>query len=122
MTRVVHGAEGLERAVRASNVLFGGSLEGLGAEDIGEIFADVPSTVLARSVLEGGVDLAVLMADASIAPSRAEARRLIRGGGVYLNGARVVDVAAAVGAGDAIDGRYVVVRVGKKRYFVVEVG
>ena len=122
VTRVVHGAGGLERAERASRVLFGGSLDGLGAGDIEEIFADVPSTGLARSRLEGdGVELAVLMADASMAPSRSEARRLIRGGGVYLNGARVVDRGAAVGRGDLIEDRFVVVRVGKKRYFVVEV-
>ena len=122
VTRVVHGQEGLGRAEQASRVLFGGSLEGLGAEDIEEIFADVPSTGLARSRLEGdGVELAVLMADASMAPSRSEARRLIRGGGVYLNGARVVDRVAVVGRGDLIEDRFVVVRVGKKRYFVVEV-
>ncbi|MCY4399287.1 MAG: tyrosine--tRNA ligase [Gemmatimonadetes bacterium] len=122
VTRVVHGAGGLERAERASRVLFGGSLDGLGACDIEEIFADVPSTGLARSRLEGdGVELAVLMADASMAPSRSEARRLIRGGGVYLNGARVVDRGAAVGRGDLIEDRFVVVRVGKRRYFVVEV-
>ena len=122
VTRVVHGAEGLERAEQASRVLFGGSLEGLGAEDVEEIFADVPSTGLARSRLEGdGVELAVLMGDASMAPSRSEARRLIRGGGVYLNGARVVDRVAVVGRGDLIEDRFVVVRVGKKRYFVVEV-
>ena len=122
VTRVVHGAEGLERAEQASRVLFGGSLEGLGAGDIEEIFADVPSTELARSRLEGdGVELAVLMGDASMAPSRSEARRLIRGGGVYLNGARVVDRVAVVGRGDLIEDRFVVVRVGKKRYFVVEV-
>ena len=123
VTRVVHGAEGLERAEQASRVLFGGSLEGLGAEDVEEIFADVPSTGLARSRLEGdGVELAVLMGDASMAPSRSEARRLIRGGGVYLNGARVVDRVAVVGRGDLIEDRFVVVRVGKRRYFVVEVG
>ena len=61
------------------------------------------------------------MGDASMAPSRSEARRLIRGGGVYLNGARVVDRVAVVGRGDLIEDRFVVVRVGKRRYFVVEV-
>ena len=121
VTGVVHGAEGLERAERASRVLFGGSMEGLGAGDIEEIFADVPSTVLARSRLERGVELAVLMADSGMTPSRSEARRLIRGGGVYLNGVRVVDRWVVVGRGDPIEDRFVVVRVGKKRYFVVEI-
>jgi len=122
MTRTVHGADGLDRAERASRVLFGGSLEGLGADDIEEIFADVPSTVVARSALEDGVELAVVMADAGMTNSRGEARRLIRGGGVYLNGERVSDMGSRVGKDDPIEGRFVLVRVGKKRHLVVEVG
>ena len=122
MTRTVHGADGLDRAERASRVLFGGSLEGLGAADIEEIFTDVPSTVVARSALEDGVELAVVMADAGMTASRSEARRLIRGGGVYLNGERVADMGVAVGQSDPIEDRYVLVRVGKKRHLVVEVG
>ncbi len=122
MTSVVHGADGLDRAERASRVLFGGSLEGLGAADIEEVFADVPSTVVARSALERGVELAVVMADAGMTNSRGEARRLIRGGGVYLNGERVADMGVAVGKSDPIEDRFVLVRIGKKRHLVVEVG
>ena len=122
MTRTVHGSDGLDRAERASKVLFGGSLEGLGAADIEEIFADVPSTVVARSALEHGVELAVVMADAGMTASRSEARRLIRGGGVYLNGERVADMGVAVGQSDPIEDRFVLVRIGKKRHLVVEVG
>ena len=122
MTRTVHGADGLERAERASRVLFGGSLEGLGADDIAEIFADVPSTVLAKSALEGeGAELAALMCDHGMTASRSEARRLMQGGGVYLNGERVVGRGVVVGTDDPIEGRFLVVRAGKKRYFVVEV-
>ena len=122
VTRNVHGAAGLERAERASRVLFGGSLEGLGVADIEEIFADVPSTGLARSALEGdGIDLAVLMADSAMAPSRSEARRLIKGGGVSLNGARVDRAGTRVGAGAPLQDRFLVVRVGKKRFFLLEV-
>ena len=121
MTRTVHGADGLERAERASRVLFGGSLDGLGAADIEEIFADVPQAAVARGALDGGVELAVVMAEAGMTPSRSEARRLIRGGGVYLNGARVTEIGARVRAADAIEGRFAIVRVGRKRHLVVEV-
>ena len=121
VTRTVHGTDGLERAERASRVLFGGSLEGLGAADIEEIFTDVPSTGLARSVLDGpGIELAVLMADAGMAASRSEARRLIKGGGVYLNGSRATDTGVRVGGAHPLHERFLVVRVGKKRYFLVE--
>ncbi len=122
VTRAVHGAGGLEGAERASRVLFGGSLEGLGADDIAEIFADVPSKVVARGDLEAGIELAVLMADAGAAPSRSEARRLMRGGGVRVNGEGVKGMRARVQTRDLIDGRYIVVRIGKKRHLVVEAG
>ncbi|MYB05210.1 MAG: tyrosine--tRNA ligase [Gemmatimonadetes bacterium] len=122
MTRTVHGADALDRAERASKVLFGGSLDGLGAADIADIFADVPSTAVARSSLEAGVELAILMADAGMTASRSEARRLIRGGGVYLNGERVTDMGSVVGESDPIEDRFVLVRIGKKRHLVVELG
>ncbi len=122
VTRTVHGHEGLMVAERASRVLFGGSLEGLGADDIAEIFADVPSRAIARQTLEAGVELAVLMADAGAASSRSEARRLLQGGGVRVNGDRVTEVRHRVGADDLIDNRYIVVQIGRKRHLVVEAG
>lgn len=122
MTRTVHGADALARAERASRVLFGGSPEGLGAAEIAEIFADVPSTVVTRSALEDGVELAILMADAGMTASRSEARRLIRGGGVYLNGERVADIGAVVGRSDPIEDRFALIRIGRKRHMVVEAG
>ncbi len=122
VTRAVHGNGGLDSAERASRVLFGGSLEGLGADDIAEIFADVPSRVVARGALEAGIDLAVLMADSGAAASRGEARRLMRGGGVRVNGTRVKGMRRQLGIPDLIDGRFIVVRIGKKRHLVVEAG
>ena len=121
-TRTVHGDDGLERAVRASRVLFGGSVDGLGAAEIAEIFADVPSTTIAKSRLEadGGVPLLALMAEVGMASSGSEARRLIKGGGVYVNGARATE-STTLAADDALDGCFVIVRVGKKRYFVLDV-
>ena len=82
----------------------------------------MPSTVVARSALEDGVELAVVMAESGITNSRSEARRLIRGGGVYLNGERVADMGVAVEQSDPIEDRFVLVRIGKKRQLVVEVG
>ena len=121
-TRTVHGDDGLERAVRASRVLFGGSVDGLGAAEIAEIFADVPSTTIAKSRLEadGGVPLLALMAEVGMASSGSEARRLIKGGGVYVNDARATE-STTLAADDALDGCFVIVRVGKKRYFVLDV-
>ncbi|MCE2397477.1 MAG: tyrosine--tRNA ligase [Gemmatimonadetes bacterium] len=121
VTCAVHGADGLQGAERASRVLFGGSIEGLGEAEIAEVFADVPSSAVSRSSLEAGGELVALMAEVGATKSRGEARRLIRGGGVYLNGERVGDESLVVRVGDAIGGRFVVLRMGRRRHHLVEV-
>lgn len=122
VTGRVHGEAEVERARTASRVLFGGELEGLGAAEIEEIFADVPSSTIAREELDGeGTGLVALLADAGVASSRGEARRALDQGGVYLNNRRVGDSAARVTLDDAVEGRFLVLRRGKKRYHLVKV-
>ena len=59
MTQMIHGETALFRAAQASEVLFGGNLDGLSAEDIQDIFADVPSSEISREAL-GGAGIAVV--------------------------------------------------------------
>jgi tyrosyl-tRNA synthetase len=121
MTARVHGAAGLDRAKRASEVLFGGSLEGLGADDIADIFSDVPSHEVARTELETGLGVVDLLAQTELVSSRGDARRSIEGGGVYLNNGRVENVETTVDSSHAVEGRFLVLRKGKKRYHLVRV-
>ncbi len=122
VTERVHGATGLSRAEQASAALFGGSLHGLSAPDVEDIFADVPSSTWPRSVLEGdggGVGIVEFLADHGVLKSRGEARRAVEQGGIYLNSERVADVARAVTPADALHGRFVVIRRGKRNYHLV---
>ena len=120
VTRRVHGESGLARARQATAALFGGELDGLSANEIADIFADVPSSDARRSELEGeGAGVVELVASAGLVPSRSEARRAIQGGGIYLNGRRVEDVEARVTAVQAVEGRFLVFRKGKKSYALV---
>ena len=121
ITDRVHGRELRERAERASQVLFGGSLEGLSAEEIADIFSDVPSSRVSRDALAAGLDLVSLMAEAGAVSSKGEARRLISGGGVYLNAERVEDAGLELTIDHVLHGRFLVLRVGKKRYHLIEV-
>jgi tyrosyl-tRNA synthetase len=122
VTRQVHGETGLARASQATQVLFGGELTGLGGDEIEDIFADVPSREVARTQLEGeGMPIIDLLVDARVATSRGDARRSIEGGGVYLNNIRVEGVDRTVSAGDTLEGRFLVLRKGKKNYTLVKV-
>ena len=62
-----------------------------------------------------------VMAESGAASSKGEARRLISGGGVYLNAQRVEDGAITLTDEHVLHGRFVVLRVGKKRYHLIEV-
>jgi tyrosyl-tRNA synthetase len=120
LTERLHGTAGLDKARQATAVLFGGSIEGLGAEDIAEVFADVPSHTVFRTELSGGMSLVDLLADAGLTTSKGDARRSIEGGGIYVNNQRVESVDATVSADDAIEGRFLVLRKGKKTYLLVQ--
>ena len=122
VTRRVHGEDGLARARHATDALFGGALDGLGAADIADIFADVSSSEVRRDQLAGeGMSVVDLLAGTPLAPSKGEARRQIQGGGIYVNGRRVEEVESRVTAAQAVDGRFFVLRKGKKNYHLARV-
>jgi tyrosyl-tRNA synthetase len=101
--------------------LFGGSLEGLTEVQLGEIFADVPSSEMSAAAVRGMSVVDALVAT-KLVPSKGEARRLIASGGAYLNNERVSDPAAAVGSVLKPEARLVVFRSGKKNYHLVKLG
>jgi tyrosyl-tRNA synthetase len=121
VTRMVHGPDELARAERASALLFGGgSVQGLSAAEIVEVLNEVPSSD-APPEMADGVLLSDLLMQATFASSRAEARRLIAGGGVYLNDtARAAD--DRITREDAIEGQVIVLRKGKRSYHVIRCG
>lgn len=122
VTRRVHGDDGLARAERATQALFGGSLDGLGADEIADIFSDVPSSTVSRDALAGDAgELLAILADSDLASSKGDARRSVQGGGVYVNGVRVDDVAARLSPDDAIEGRFVVLRKGRRSHHLLEI-
>lgn len=122
VTRAVHGESGVHKAAQATSALFGGDISGLGAGDIADIFADVPSSKISRSDLEGeGRPVVDLLVEAEVATSKGDARRSIEGGGIYVNNRRVGEPDARLTSGDAVGGRYLILRKGKKRYHLVEV-
>jgi tyrosyl-tRNA synthetase len=91
-------------------------------DDVLDIFADVPSSEIAKSGFSGGeIGLVDLLVSAGLAQSRGEARRLTQGGGVYLNNVRVADVQRAVSLNDSIEGKVFILRKGQKEYRLVKI-
>jgi tyrosyl-tRNA synthetase len=122
VTSLVHGNTAVAKAEQASHVLFGGEVTGLSGSDIQDIFADVPSSQVARSQFEdGGYPIVAMLVHTRLATSKGEARRAIQGGGIYLNNERITDQDQCVTLGQSIEGQYLVLRKGRKRYHLVQV-
>jgi tyrosyl-tRNA synthetase len=84
------------------------------------VFDDVPSTEVPSDEIDhDGIGIVDLLVRAQAAPSRSEARRLVQGGGVYVNNRRAADPQARLSRGEAIGGRVFVLRKGHKQQFLV---
>ena len=121
VTRLVHGQEHVERAERASSVLFGEDLNTLPVEDVLAVFEDAPSIELAADEFTGvGLALVDLLVRLQLAPSKSEARRLIQSGGVYVNNRREADLQTRLTHAGALGGRLFVVRKGRRQQVLVK--
>jgi tyrosyl-tRNA synthetase len=121
-TRMVHGDTELSKAERASRVLFGEEISSLSLQDVLDIFADVPSSQMDKSRFSGdGITLVDLLISSELAQSKSKARRLIQGGGIYLNNLRVADIQRNISLADSIEGQVFILRKGSKEYRLVQV-
>jgi tyrosyl-tRNA synthetase len=120
VTLMVHGQTALEKAEQASRVLFGGEISDLDERDVLDIFADVPSSEILKSTLDGeGRPLIDVLVSTTLASSKGDARRLIQSGGIYFNNRRVTDVAQKASLEQSIAGKFFVLRKGAKTYHLV---
>lgn len=122
VTALVHGVAARDDAVRASEILFGGSLDGVPERVFEDVVGEVPTHEIGHAALEGaGLALPDAVVAAGLAPSKGQARRDIEGGGVYVNNLKRGDAAGALTAADALFGRYLLLRKGKRSYAVLKI-
>ena len=122
VTKMLHGETELNKAMRASEILFGKEISGLSVNEIVDIFADVPSTEIAKSSLDSdGFTLGDALVLSGLAPSKGEAKRLVQGGGVAVNNRRVDDVRKPIPVSEFIDGQLLVLRKGAKNYHLIRI-
>jgi tyrosyl-tRNA synthetase len=117
LARLVHGQEGLDTALRATDIFFGAEIAELSDAQLVQIFADVPSKEVARGRLDGpGMTIVEAMCEAGLSNTKGEARRTITQGGAYVNNRRIDDVDARLGPERLASETVMVLRSGKKRY------
>ena len=121
VTRMVHGENALANAIHASQALFGGDLRGLDAATLEDIFSEVPSSEVSREALAGQRLLDVLV-EAGVVASRGEAKRMVKGGSLYLNNDRVESEDQTLSEAVLLAGDTTVIRKGKKNYHLLHFG
>ncbi len=115
VVRDIHGEEEYQKAVEISRALFSGDIKKLPADQIGKIFSKVDHIDIKEE--ENIVDFLV---NSKICSSKREAREFISSGSIYVNGDKVESLEYNVGRENALDNKYVVIRKGKKKYFLGE--
>ncbi|MBE9913285.1 tyrosine--tRNA ligase [Paenibacillus donghaensis] len=118
MTKFVHGEEALAQAKKITEALFSGDIKALTADEIEQGFKEMP-TFQASKESKNIVDWLV---DLGIEPSKRQAREDITNGAIALNGDKVTDLDMVVTTENSFDGRFIIVRKGKKNYNLVKLG
>lgn len=123
----VHSEAEYEKAVKASNILFGRStvedLKEIDEKTLLQVFEGVPQKEISRDAYSNIQDTAELLSEATdglVFSSKGEARRMIKGGGLSINRLKVED-AAEQPAYELLQGKYLLVQKGKKNYYLISV-
>ncbi|WJY27950.1 MULTISPECIES: tyrosine--tRNA ligase [Sporosarcina] len=115
MTRLIHGQDALDQAIRISAALFSGDLKKLTASEMKDAFKDVPTF----EVEKAEHNIVELLVAAGISPSKRQAREDVANGAISLNGDKVMDTEYTVGSDDRLEDAFAIVRRGKKKYTMI---
>ena len=120
LTIMVHSAEDLAFAQKASEILFGQStvdaLRALNERQLLEVMEGVPQVSGTKDALGEGVDLITFLADRKVFPSKGEARKMIQNGGVSINKEKVVGTEFLLKQEHLLNDKYMLIQKGKSNY------
>lgn len=123
ITVMVHGEEEYNKAVKASQILFGKStssdLRDLDERTFLSVFEGVPQFELSKDKL--GVNIIDLLAvETNVFPSKGECRKMIKGNGLAINKDKCTDIDRSLSSEDLMDEKYVLIQRGKKNYYILK--
>ncbi|WP_239617574.1 tyrosine--tRNA ligase [Cohnella mopanensis] len=117
VTSLVHGEEAVVSAEKITQALFSGDVTQLSEAELVEALQDMPTTIVSG---QEEIALLDLLIEAKVAPSKRQGRQDIESGAVYVNGQRQQDVEFVVTKEQRLHDKYVVLRRGKKNYYLVK--
>ena len=117
VTTFVHGQAAMQEAEKISQILFGGDIKDLSVDQVEQAFAKMPSVQASaqpQNIINWLVDL-------KLEPSKRQAREDVQNGAISLNGNLVTDEQLLVQPDEHFDGKYMIVRKGKKNYTLIHI-
>ncbi|HTB32841.1 MAG TPA: tyrosine--tRNA ligase, partial [Bacteroidia bacterium] len=125
VTTRVHSAVDYDFAVEASELLFGRgtseSLQKLSERDLQAVFEGVPQMNVPSAEIEKGIPVIdFLSVNTNIFPSKGEARKMLSGGGVFINKEKIDDINLIIGKNNLIKEKYILAQKGKKNYYLIK--
>nr|WP_106780441.1 tyrosine--tRNA ligase [Lysinibacillus timonensis] len=116
MTRLIHGEQALETALRITDALFSGDLKALQPSEMKNAFKDVPSSELPKE----DKNIVEVLVEAKISSSKRQAREDVTNGAISINGEKITDLEYVVDSNDRLDDEFAIIRRGKKKYHMVK--
>lgn len=123
LTIFVHSKGDYEFAVKASSILFNNdtakALKELNEDQLLQVMEGVPSVEIEKNRLNN-LDLITLLADTKILPSKGEAKKMLAGGGIFINKEKVNSVDEKITTGQLLNDKYLLIQKGKKNYYLLK--
>jgi len=120
MTEMLHGKDELGKVQNASQALFSGEVQSLNEAMLSQVFADVPSSMHNKSLLDGeGISVVEVLVETSLASSKREAKEFLSNGAISINGNRA-EAGRMLLNDDLLHGRTILVRRGKKLWHATQ--
>lgn len=124
VTIMVHGSEEYEKAIGASQILFGQStsaaLKAIDEDTFLSVFDGVPQFTFKREHLGTNIVEMLSVANA-VFPSKGECRKMVTGGGVFINKEKCDSPESLITEDDLLNGKYILVQKGKKNYYILKI-
>jgi tyrosyl-tRNA synthetase len=123
LTIFVHSKSDYEFAVKASSILFNNDtaqvLKELNEDQLLQVMDGVPSVEIEKNRLNN-LDLITLLADTKILPSKGEAKKMLAGGGIFINKEKVNSIDEKITTNQLLNGKYLLIQKGKKNYYLLK--
>jgi len=116
MTKMIHGEQALDNAIRITQALFSGDIKALTPEEMKDVFKDVPSVEMVKE----NINIVDLLVEAGVSSSKRQAREDVANGAISINGEKLTDVGHTVDESNRLDNSFAIVRRGKKKYHMIK--